>query len=160
MDEVTCKFMVSHQFRSVSKRLVTFIIKDEGGPAAGIFFKELGVERLDPLLEKKAEQHICSLWRFDGVGFTKLGENPKQSSLESGGIFVLDLLDRAVSATLFVWVGSQTSGEVRRRAIQVGQDYLTLRHGGSRAASVVRVSEGREGGVFLAALAECQSGFS
>jgi hypothetical protein len=100
------------------------------------------------------EQKTCALWRYGEEGFVKVKENPIRSDLKSSDVFLLDCLDRTVSPTLFVWVGGQTTGEVRRRAIQVGQDYLTEHRRNSRSASIMRVNEGREGRAFSDALAQ------
>jgi len=126
---------------------------DEGGPGAGVFLGELDVELLDPIPENQAHAQADSLWKFSGEGFVKINDSPQLSDLESSEIFLVDLLDRSVSPTLFVWIGSQTEASTRKRAIQVGQDYLNQHRDDRRNASVVRVDEGRESSHFLNAMA-------
>lgn len=128
-------------------------VYDEGGPGAGIFLTELDVNILDHQHEDKEVQGADSLWKFTADGFVRVSERPARSDLESSGVFLVDMLDRNVSPTLFVWVGSQAPADVRRKSIQVGQDYLNQHRGDHRRVSVVRLDEGRENRAFLEGLA-------
>jgi len=128
-------------------------VYDEGGQGAGAFLSELGVDLLNPSSEEEKEvQGANSLWKVTKQGFEKVSEKPARSDLESSSVFLVDLLDRDVSPTLFVWVGRQAAPDVRRKSIQVGQDYLNQHRGGHRRVCVVRVDEGRENRAFLDAL--------
>jgi len=128
-------------------------VYDEGGQGAGAFLSELGVDLLNPSSEEEKEvQGANSLWKVTKQGFEKVSEKPARSDLESSSVFLVDLLDRDVSPTLFVWVGRQAAPDVRRKSIQVGQDYLNQQRGGHRRVCVVRVDEGRENRAFLDAL--------
>lgn len=125
---------------------------DEDGAGVGLFFGELGADMTDPQPDEEKQVHGDSLWKFTEHGFERISERPTLSDLDSSGVFLLDLLDRDRSPTLFVWVGNQAAPDVRRRSIQVGQDFLNQHRGEHRRGCVVRIDQGRENGPFLDAL--------
>jgi len=127
-------------------------VYDEGGHGAGVFLSGFGVELLEPIEEREKEAKSVTLWKIVDGGFSKVSDNPRRSDLESMGIFIVDCLDRSGTPILYVWIGSQTPGEERKRAIQVGQEYLNQHRENQRRTCVVRVNEGGEGAAFLDAL--------